>query len=212
MSAPGATHNPLSTMLDGHDSRVTRVSGYDESTFDSDGLSIDGASHWAETCRSMKVHVVWSPIEQSNTFRSNAGLVALISPDGQRVLFIELQAQRVTLRPELRRLERPRLERFLAETGIQPNQLRTLIGELHLPGGQELSPLLLRDVLNVLLLSEEPPGNDPVPGDLPLPLDSVNVISQGTHWPGYERASLEPDGDVLVNHVILASVLPPAPA
>ncbi len=164
-----------------------------------------------EILPSMKAHVAWTPVELTNTFRSNLGLVALLSPDGQRVLHVDLQVQRVTLRPDKQLVQRPLLTEYLRREAIGYAQLRTLIGEVHLPGGQELSKLILRDVLNVFLLSEEPPGNEPVPSDLPLPLESVNVISQGAAWPGYERASLEPDGDVLVNHVIMGSVYPPPP-
>lgn len=159
----------------------------------------------------MKIHVVWSPLEQSNTFRANMGLCAFLSPDGQQILYIDLQTQRVTLRPTSGMAARPRLAQCLQRLGLEMAQLKVLVGEVHLPGGQELSKLILRDVLNVFLLSEEPVGNDPVPNDLPLPLESVNVISQGARWPGYERASLEPDGDILVNHVIMASVVPPPP-
>lgn len=156
----------------------------------------------------MKVHVAWSPIEFSSHLRSNASLVADLSPDGQQIVWMDVQEQRVTLRPSTRD-EHPHLAAYLGTLGIRREQLRRLVGELHLPGGQELSRLILRDVLNVFLLSEEPPGNEPVPHDLPLPLESVTVFSQGAAWPGYERASLEPDGDILVNHVIMASVLPP---
>jgi hypothetical protein len=156
----------------------------------------------------MKVHVVWSPVELSNTFRSGASLIADLTPDGKSIVRIDVQTQRVTLRPTAQ-VTQPRLAECLAHLGLRHDQLRRLVGELHLPGGQELSALIIRDVLNVFLLSEEPPGNDPVPHDMPLPLESVNVLSQGVAWPGYERASLEPDGDVLVNHVIMSSVIPP---
>ena len=158
----------------------------------------------------MKVHVAWSPIEFSSSLRSNTCLIADLTPDGEQVVWIDAQEQRVTLRPSVRD-EQPRLGAYLASVGLRRDQLRRLVGEVHLPGGQELTRLILRDVLNVFLLSEEPPGNEPVPNDLPLPLESVSVFSQGTAWPGYERASLEPDGDILVNHVIMASVIPPPP-
>lgn len=157
----------------------------------------------------MKVHVVWTPVERANPLRSGAGLVALVTPDGMRVVHVGLQTQRFTLRPTAPSGEQPELARYLLKSGMRQDQLRVLVGELHLPGGEELGPLILRDVLNVLLLSEEPPGNVSLPGDLPLPLESVNVLNQGNAWPGYERASLEPDGDVLVNHVILSSLIPP---
>jgi len=158
----------------------------------------------------MKVHVAWSPIEFSSSLRSNAALIADLAPDGEHIVWMDAQEQRVTLRPSIRD-EHPKLAAYLASVGLRRDQLRRLVGEVHLPGGQELTRLLLRDVLNVFLLSEEPPGNEPVPHDLPLPLESVSVFSQGAAWPGYERASLEPDGDILVNHVIMASVIPPAP-
>jgi len=158
----------------------------------------------------MKVHVAWSPIEFSSSLRSNASLIADLTPDGQHIVWMDAQEQRVTLRPSTHN-EHPKLAAYLASVGLRRDQLRRLVGEVHLPGGQELTRLIVRDVLNVFLLSEEPPGNDAVPNDLPLPLESVIVFSQGAAWPGYERASLEPDGDILVNHVIMASVIPPAP-
>jgi hypothetical protein len=159
----------------------------------------------------MKVHVVWSPVEYSNPLRANGGLVAFLSPDGQQIVHLDLQVRRVTLRPTPALDKNPVLQSHLQRMGWQHENLKVVVGEVHLPGGQELSQLILRDILNILLLSEEPVGNPPVPNDLPLPLESINVISQGAAWPGYERASLEPDGDVLVNHVILASVIPPPP-
>ena len=155
----------------------------------------------------MKVHIAWTPAEHSNPLRSGTGLVALLSPDGEQVIHVDLQTQRVTLRAPAA----ADLARYLSRSGLSRDQLRVLVGEVHLPGGQELGKLLLRDILNVLLLSEEPPGNTAVPLDMPLPLESVTVIHQGHAWPGYERASLEPDGDILVNHVILTSMLPPPP-
>lgn len=158
----------------------------------------------------MKVHVAWSPIEFSSSLRSSASLIADLTPDGKQIVWMDAREQRVTLRLSVGD-EKPTLAAYLARVGLRRDQLRRLVGELHLPGGQEMTRLILRDVLNVFLLSEEPPGNDPVPNDLPLPLESVSVFSQGLAWPGYERASLEPDGDVLVNHVIMSSVLPPAP-
>lgn len=158
----------------------------------------------------MKVHVAWSPIEFSSSLRSSAGLIADLTPDGKHIVWMDAQEQRITLRPS-QRVEHPRLAAYLASVGLRRDELRRLVGEVHLPGGQELTRLLLRDVLNVFLLSEEPPGNDAVPSDLPLPLESISVFSQGPAWPGYERASLEPDGDILVNHVIMASVIPPPP-
>lgn len=158
----------------------------------------------------MKVHVAWSPIEFSSSLRSSASLIADLTPDGKQIVWMDAREQRVTLRLSVGD-EKPTLAAYLARVGLRRDQLRRLVGELHLPGGQEMTRLILRDVLNVFLLSEEPPGNDPVPNDLPLPLESVSVFSQGVAWPGYERASLEPDGDVLVNHVIMSSVLPPAP-
>ena len=158
----------------------------------------------------MKVHVAWSPIEFSSSLRSSASLIADLTPNGEHIVWMDAQEQRVTLRPSARD-EHPRLAAHLASVGLRRDQLRRLVGEVHLPGGQELTRVILRDVLNVFLLSEEPPGNEPVPNDLPLPLESVSVFSQGAAWPGYERASLEPDGDILVNHVIMASVIPPAP-
>lgn len=183
----------------------------DASTAKTDTKAIDARAGQRKPHAPMKVHVVWSPLEHSNTFRANAGLCAFLSPDGQQILYIDLQTQRVTLRSTAGAGERPRLAECLQRLGLSMAQLKVLVGEVHLPGGQELGKLILRDVLNVLLLSEEPPGNEPVPSGLPLPLESVNVINQGAAWPGYERASLEPDGDVLVNHVIMASVIPPPP-
>src|SRR5687768_5590429 len=107
----------------------------------------------------MKVHVAWSPIEFSSSFRSNASLIADLSPDGQRVVWMDAQEQRVTLRPSARD-EHPKLAAYLTNVGLCHDQLRRLVGEVYLPGGQQLTRLIVRDVLNVFLLSEEPPGND----------------------------------------------------
>ena len=160
--------------------------------------------------RPMKVHIAWTPAEHASVLRTGTGLLALLSPDGEQVIHIDLQTQRVSLRPPAN-ADAPVLLRYLTRCGLRSDELRLLVGEVHLPGGHELGKLILRDILNVLLLSEEPPGNAPVPMDMPLPLESVSVIHQGSAWPGYERASLEPDGDILVNHVILTSMLPPPP-
>lgn len=155
--------------------------------------------------RGMQVHVVWFPLALSSGRRRRLGLVAYLSPGGDQVVYLDDHNQSTALPSSA---ERPHLARYLTDARLASHQLRALIGEIRLPSGESVSRLLLRDILNVLLLSEEPPGNPPVPADLPLPLESVHVVNQGSEWPGYESASLEPDGDVLVNHVILASLLP----
>ena len=158
----------------------------------------------------MKVHVVWSRREHAG-LRRNAGLCAYLSPNGKQVLFVGTEEQRVSLYPGAQLDNKPHLQRYLKQQAIADQDLVILVAELHLPGGQEQSPALLQRVVEVLILSEEPPGNEPPPSDLELPNESFYVISQGIGWPGYEKASLEPDGDVIVNHVLMGSVFPPAP-
>jgi hypothetical protein len=158
----------------------------------------------------MKVHVVWSRREQRG-LRRIAGLCEYLSPDGSQVLYVGLETQRFSVRPGAAVGSKPRLERYLEEQAISETELEVLSGELHLPGGQHLDDRLLQRTVEVLLLSEEPPGND-IPGEeVELPGETFYVISQGTSWPGYDKVSLEPDGDVIVNHVLMGSVVPPAP-
>lgn len=157
----------------------------------------------------MKVHVAWSRREQSS-FRLNAGLCACVSPDGSTVLYVGLDARRASLYPGALLGQRPLLKNYLEEHGIREDDLLHIVGELHLPGGQELSEDLLQRTLDVILLSEEPPGNAAPDSSVRLPEETFDVICQGTCWPGYGRASLAPDGDVVANHVVMGSVFPSA--
>src|SRR5690606_28809959 len=92
----------------------------------------------------MKVHVAWSPIELSSSLRSSASLIADLTPDGKQIVWMDAREQRVTLRLSVGD-EKPTLAAYLARVGLRRDQLRRLVGELHRPGGQEMTRLTLRD-------------------------------------------------------------------
>lgn len=157
----------------------------------------------------MKVHVAWSPREQSS-FRLNTGLCACVSPDGSTVLFVGRDVRRASLHPGAQLEQRPLLRKYLEENGIREEDLQHIVGELHLPGGQEQTEVLLQRTVDLIVLSEEPPGNELPDASQHLPDETFDVICQGACWPGYARTSLAPDGDVVANHVVMGSVFPSA--
>jgi hypothetical protein len=103
------------------------------------------------------------------------------------------------------------LRRYLHAHGIAEENLNWIVGELHFPGGERQTEALLERTLEVIVLAEEPPGNQQQEVDVPLPEEIFDVICQGHCWPGYARSSLAPDGDVVANHVVMGSVFPPPP-
>ncbi len=158
----------------------------------------------------MKVFVAWSPREQSS-LRRNEGLCACISPDGRVVLYVGRNTQRASLNPGAQLEQRPLLRHYLHAHRIAEETLSWIVGELHFPGGEQQTEELLERTLEVIVLAEEPPGNEQPEGDVALPEQIFDVICQGYCWPGYARSSLAPDGDVVANHVVMGSVVPPPP-
>lgn len=155
----------------------------------------------------MKVHVAWSPRGQSE--RSEAHLCACVSPEGSTVLFVGRESPALeNLAAEVQRM--PLLRSYLFAHRIRTTELRQIVGEVHSPSGEPPSEELIKRALDVILLTEEPPGNEFPDATLPLPEETFDVVCEGTCWPGYDRSSLAPDGDVVADHVVMGSVFPPA--
>ena len=162
------------------------------------------------TLRSMRVHVVWSLSELSTSLRSTVALVSYLDPLGERVLYVGRLPGRISVAPGLRVEERQQLFNYVTESQTDIDQLITLVGEIHLPGGHELTDELSTLVSKVISLGEAPPGSTVTESELEVPSELFEVVCQGSAWPGYKSFSVDADGDIVVEHVVTGSLFPAA--
>jgi hypothetical protein len=124
-------------------------------------------------------------------------------------LYVGRDASGPASQPGVRLDPHPLLEQYLREHEIPETDLQEIVGEINLVGGGARSEELVQRTLDVIVLAEEPPGNELPDSSLQLPEETFDVVCQGSCWPGYDRASLAPDGDVVADHVVMGSVFPP---
>jgi hypothetical protein len=160
----------------------------------------------------MKVHIAWSALEAASADRRSAALYALLSPDRKEVVFIGARALSSLTLPPAASISDLAFQEYLNERYMLASDLYPLVGEVHLPGGEELSDTLIQSVVTLLRLGEEPQGNEALEESPEVPAESFAIHCYGRAWPGYGKLSIEPDGDLLVEHVLMGSVIPPAPS
>lgn len=160
----------------------------------------------------MKVHIAWSALEAASAHRASAPLVAFLTPDRKEVVYVGARRMGSVKFPSAASIADLAFQEYLSERFMLAGDLHPLVGEVHLPGGEELTELLVEDVVTLLRLGEEPAGNEAVEPPPEVPKESFSIHCYGRAWPGYGKLSIEPDGDLIVEHVLMGSVLPPPPS